>query len=129
MELARNIMFATASALLVTLAGCATTPRNPLVDSADTLAYNAHALADHSDAISPTLEWDAHQLAESTYQFRTAVPVNGTDDASAKTAFEAVSRNYQKVNDDVNQLNTSNARAALRPVTEAYQAVERRLGG
>ena len=129
MELARNVMFVTASALLVTLAGCATTPRNPLVDSADTLAHSAHALADHSDAISPTLEWDAHQLAESTFQFRTAVPVNGTDDASAKAAFGAVARNYQKVNEDVNQVNTANARAALRPVTEAYQAVARQMGG
>jgi hypothetical protein len=128
MEFARNIMLATASAMLLGLAGCVATRNSTLADSAATLDRNAHALANQADAMTPALEQDARQLAESTLQFHSVVGVNGTDDASAKTAFESVSRNYQKVTEDVNQVNTANARDALRPVTEAYQAVEREMG-
>jgi phage shock protein A len=126
MELARNVMLTTVSAMLIGLAACATT-RNPLVDSADTLNHNAQALAQQSDAMTPVLEQDAHQLAQSTLEYRSVVGLNGTDIASARTAFESVSRNYQKVKDDIAQVNTPNARADLRPVTEAYENVERML--
>jgi hypothetical protein len=129
MEFARNVMLATACAMLVGLAGCAATRNsNTLADSAAALDRNAHALAAQSDAMNPALEQDAHQLAESTLQFHSVVSANGTDNAGARTAFESVSRNYQKVTKDVNQVNTANARAALRPVTEAYEAVERAMG-
>ena len=122
MELARNVLLAAASALLIGLAACATT-RNPLVDSADVLNRNAQAFADVSDATTPTLQQDAHQLAQSTLQFRSLVGVNRTDDASAKEAFEAVSRNYQRVQGDVDQVGTANVREELRPVTKAYEDV------
>jgi hypothetical protein len=132
MQLARNITVAAATALLVTLAGCATgtsttTPTsNALADSAATLERNAEALADHSDAMTIDLQQDAHQLAESTLHFRTVVG-NGTDVASARTAFESVTQNYQRVQADVNQVDTTAARTDLRPVTEAYESVERAL--
>lgn len=123
MELARNVMLGTAFALLIGLAACATT-RNPLVDSADQLNRSAQAFADASDATTPALQQDAHQLAQSTLQFRSVVGVKGTEDASAREAFESVSRNYQKVQDDVNQVGTPNVRAQLRPVSKAYDDAE-----
>jgi hypothetical protein len=123
MELARKVMLAAASALLIGLAACATT-RNPLVDSADELNRNAQAFADESDATTPALQQDAHQLAQSTLRFRSTVGVEGTDDAGAREVFESVSRNYQKVQDDVNQVGTANVRAQLRPATKAYDDVE-----
>jgi hypothetical protein len=133
MQLIRNITAAAATALLVTLAGCATgsgasnSPASTaLADSAATLYRNAQALADHSDAMTPDLQQDAHHLAESTLQFRTAVG-NGSDVASARTAFESVTQNYQRVQADVHQVDTAAARADLRPVTEAYEYVERAL--
>jgi len=126
MKLARTIMVITGSAMLIGLAACATT-RNPLADSADTLNHNAQAFAQQSDAMTPVLRQDAHQLAQSTLQFRSVIGVNGTDNADAKTAFEDVSRNYQRVKADVDQIDTPNVRADLRPVTEAYQGVERTM--
>jgi hypothetical protein len=133
MESARNVMLAAASAMLIALVGCSTTrntpasPRNTLADSASALDRNAQALASHSDTMTPALQQDAHQLAESTLQFHSVVGVDGTDNASARAAFESVSRNYQKVSEDVNQLGTVNARSDLQPVTEAYQDVEHAL--
>jgi hypothetical protein len=127
MKLARNLIVVTGSALLVALAGCATT-RNPLADSAEVLDRNAQALAAQADAMTPVLEQDAHRLAESTYQFRGVVGANGTDNTRARTAFESVSQNYRRVNEDVNHINTEDARAALRRVKEAYQDVERAMG-
>jgi hypothetical protein len=134
MELARDIMLATASALLLALAGCATTgdtpagqSNNALADSANALARNAQALADHSDNTTPVMQQDAHNLAESTFHFHNLVGISGTDSASARSAFESVSRNYQKVSEDVNQADTAEARDDLQPVTEAYQAVQHAL--
>jgi hypothetical protein len=124
MEVRRAIVWVSASAVLMCLAACATT-RNPLADSADTLNHNAQAFAQQSDAMTPALRQDAHQLADSTLEFRSVVGVNGTDSASAKTAFEDVSRSYHRVKADVDQVGTPNSEADLRPVTEAYQNVER----
>jgi hypothetical protein len=131
MELARNIMLAAASAMVVALAGCSTTTAahsgSTLAESATALQRNAQALADQSDTMTPAVQQDAHRLADSTFRFQSYVAANGTDNASARSAFESVSRNYQKVSQDVAQLDTANARADLQPVTDAYQDVERAL--
>jgi hypothetical protein len=123
MELARKFTSATAFALLLGLAACATT-RNPLADSANELNRNAQAFADESDATTPALQQDAHQLAQSTLQFRSIVGVKGTDDASAREVFESVTQSYQRVQGDVNQLGSANVREELAPVTKAYEDVE-----
>lgn len=140
MERARNIMLAAGFAMLVALAGCSTTRNTPansgstsassgntLADSATALERNARALADQSDQMTPVLQQDAHRLADSAFQFHSYVGVSGTDNASARSAFESVSRNYQRVSEDVNEVGTANARADLQPVTQAYQEVERAL--
>jgi hypothetical protein len=131
MEPARNVMLAIASTMLVALAGCAatTTTRNTaLADSAATLDRNAQALADHSDAMTPDLAQDAHALAQSTFHFYYAVGADGTATTDARTAFESVTRDLQKVTEDVSQADNANARADLKPVTEAYQDVQRAMG-
>jgi hypothetical protein len=134
MAFARDIMLAAASTVLVALGGCATAgntsgdhANNALANSADVLARNAQALADHSDDMTPVLQQDAHRLAESSFHFHNVVGLSGTDSASARAEFESVTRNYQKVSEDVSQVDTAEAREDLQPVTEAYQSVQRAL--
>lgn len=133
MEVAPKIILASAAAMLVALAGCSTTHTTPavshsaLADSAKALDRNAQALADHSDTMTPAFQQDAHRLADSTFQFDHVVAATGGGNTDAKSAFESVSQNYQRVSEDVNQLGTTEARADLQPVTDAYQDVEHAL--
>lgn len=121
-------------ALLTALAGCATT-HGRLSSSADRLEENAHAFATDSrysassEDRSSELAHDAHELADSSHEFRRAINDRHADDRDVKDAFDQVSHDYHSLRDDVDHSDSPDARADLRPVTQAYLDVERDMEG
>lgn len=129
MELARNIMFGMTGAVLLAVAGCATTSRPPgLTESAEKLDVSARALAAHSDTIGPPYQPDAHELAKRAHDFRSMVDTATVSSADVSDQFELVSQTYHKMREDAEHANTQQAYSELEPVTAAYSDVQHDLG-
>jgi phage shock protein A len=112
---------------LVLLGGCATT--SSLTSSADRLERNAEALAQNSRGESGGYSRDARELADQAHDFRRTVNDRRADSGDVKEAFEALSKDYHALRDEVDRSNSREAALDLKPVTEAYLDIERGIGG
>jgi hypothetical protein len=131
MNLARNIIFGIAGAVLIVAGGCATTTTTRpagLSQSAEKLDMNARVLAAHSDTIGPPWQYDAHDLAKRAYDFRSLVNTANVSSADVSAQFELVSQSYHKLREDADHTRTQQAYADLEPVTAAYRDVQHELG-
>jgi hypothetical protein len=128
-ELARKIIFGMTGAVLIAVAGCATTTRPAgLTQSAEKLDLSARVLADRSDTIGPPYQPDAHELAQRAHEFRSMVDTATVSSADVSAQFDRVSQTYHKMREDAEHANTQQAHAELEPVTAAYRDVEHDLG-
>ncbi len=124
----------TASLMAVALAGCATT-HGGLNSSADRLDRNAQAFAQdageapHGYAANTGYTEDARDFADRAHEFRRTVQDEGGDTRDAKASFDALSRSYHALRDDVERSGDGDARHDLQPVTQAYLDVEDNMGG
>lgn len=129
----RKVALSAAASLGIALAGCAaTTPRSSSTDpelarSAAALDRNAQVFAAHSQDESAAYSADARRLQQQAYDFHDSVESGKVGDM--KTDFKRLSQTYQAVSGDVAQLDTTEARTNLQPVTEAYQEVQTRMQG
>jgi len=128
-EFARNIMFGMTGAVLIAVAGCATTTRPAgLAESAERLDLSARVLADRSDTIGPPYQPDAHELAQRAHEFRSMVDTATVSSADVSAQFDLVSQTYHKIREDAEHANTQQAYSELEPVTAAYREVRHDLG-
>jgi hypothetical protein len=117
-----------AGALLIAIAGCATTTRPlGLSESAEKLDLSARVLAEHSDSIGPPYQYDAHDLAQRAHEFRSLVDTATVSDADVSAQFDLVSQTYNKMRADAEHANTQQAYSELEPVTAAYRHVRHDL--
>ena len=131
MHFARNIASALVGAMLVAMAGCATTTTTRptgLSQSAEQLDMNARTLAAHSDYIGPPHQSDAHDLAKRAYDFRSMVNTATVSSSEVQAQFQLVSESYHKLQADVEHTRTQQAYSDMEPVTAAYHAVEHDMG-
>jgi hypothetical protein len=128
MEFARSTIWGIAGALLMAIAGCATTTRPPgLSESAEKLDLSARVLAERSDSIGPPYQYDAHDLAQRAHEFRSLVDTATVSDADVSAQFDLVSQTYHKMRADAEHANTQQAYSELEPVTTAYRDVRHDL--
>jgi hypothetical protein len=127
-EFARNIMFGMTGAVLIAVAGCATTRPPGLTESAEKLDLSARVLADRSDTIGPPYQPDAHELAQRAHEFRSMVDTATVSSADVSAQFDLVSQTYHKIREDAEHANTQQAYSELEPVTAAYRDVRHDLG-
>ncbi len=119
---------------LLALAGCATT-QGQLTSSADHLERSAGAFASdaryasNSEFGNTDLAGDARALADRAADFRHTVNDDRADRTEVRHAFERVSSSYHALRQDVDRSQSSQARADLRPVTQAYLDVEANMQG
>lgn len=129
-----RMTWAAAGAALLVLAGCVST-RSNLADSADRLEHNTAALAQDTDRLPAGNDYptgytrDTEQLSEDARYFRHIAEDRDSTDTDVKAAFRRVSRSYLAVRDDVEHSDSREARADLKPVTDAYLDLEREVGG
>ncbi len=129
MDFARNVVFGMAGAVLLAVAGCATTSRPAgLTESAEKLDLSARVLAAHSDTIGPPYQPDAHELAQRAHDFRSMVDTAIVSNADVSAQFDLVSQTYHKMREDAEHANTQQAYSELEPVTAAYRDVQHDLG-
>jgi hypothetical protein len=138
-------------ALVLTLSACATTRTESVASSTGRLEHNANVLARDAGAAPlteadapavpaedapavagpagtyPTVyARDARALALASRDLRHVVE-GGYTDTDVQTAFDRVSRSYHAVRDEVEHSDSTQARADLQAVTEAYVDVEHAL--
>lgn len=124
-----------ASLMAVALAGCATTPHGGLDHSANRLDRNAQTFAEDAQeaprgyAENTDYTTDAQDFADRAHEFRRTVEDSGSDQRDVRAAFDALSRSYHTLRDDVQRSDSDAARHDLRPVTQAYLDVEDDMGG
>lgn len=129
-----RMTWAAASCALFVLGGCVST-RSNLADTADRLEHNAAALAQDTDRLPAGSDYptgytrDTAQLAEDARYFRHTAEDRDSSDGDVKAAFRRVSRSYHVVRDDVDHSDSREARADLKPVTDAYLDLENEVGG
>jgi hypothetical protein len=127
----RNVALTAAASLLASLAGCAATRSSPpnadLAHSAAALKQNAWVFAARSQDEGSRFSEDANLLKREAFEFDSSVESGNAGDVKAE--FNKLSQSYQAVRDDVTQLDTTEARTDLQPVTQAYQDVETRMQG
>jgi len=103
--------------------------------TADRLQHNAAALAQDTDRLPGGRDYptgytrDTEQLAEDARYFRHVAEDRNSSDSDVTVAFKRVSRSYMTVRDDVEHSDSREARADLKPVTDAYLDLEREVGG
>ena len=130
----RSMAWAAAACALLGLGGCVET-RSSLTGSADRLEHHATALARDANDLPAAADYptgyarDTRQLADDAHEFRAVTRDHDAGDADVKAAFKRVSRSYLLVRDEVEHSDSREARADLKPLTDAYLDVERELGG
>jgi outer membrane murein-binding lipoprotein Lpp len=131
MFVARTVIAALTSCVLLGLTGCVTTARSNLAHSADRLETNADELAaDARDTEYPAgFVRDTHVLSDAAREFRHTVEDSNATDADVRAAFDLLSHDYHAVRDDVEHADSREARVDLRPVTQAYLDIEGEMGG
>jgi hypothetical protein len=131
MDSPRKVALTAAASLLAALAGCAATRSTPpnarLAHSAAALKQNAWVFAEHSQDEGPRFSGDANLLQQAAFEFDDSVQSGNAGDVKAE--FNRLSQSYQAVRNDVSQLDTTEARTDLQPVTQAYQDVETSMRG
>jgi hypothetical protein len=125
----------TASIMAVAIAGCATTPHGGLDHSANRLDRNAQAFAEDSQEAPRGYDQntdyteDARDFADRAHEFRRTVEDSSSDKHDIRAAFDALSRSYHTLRDDVQHSDSDAVRHDLQPVTAAYLDVEDDMGG
>jgi hypothetical protein len=128
MAVVRDIVIATLWLVLVPLASCATT-RDRMIRAADRLERNADAFdSDTRCEPGPTYSATgcfrgAREFAEQAHDFRQMADDAG--DREVIFAFEHLWHSYHALRDEVLSLHSRQARADLKPVTEAFVDVQR----
>jgi hypothetical protein len=130
MEFARNIASGLVGAVLIAVAGCATTTTRPagLSKSAEQLDMDTRVLADRSDTVGPPYQPDAHELAHRAHEFHSMVDTPAVSSADVQSQFELVSESYHKLREDVEHARTQQTYSDLEPVTAAYHDVQHEMG-
>ena len=141
MMIARRAGWLTASLMAVALVGCATGRHGGLHSSADRLDRNAQAFAQDAQEAprgyneNASYTEDARDFADRAHEFRRTVEdeeggdSSGADSRDVKASFDALSRSYHALRDDVERSGDGNARHDMQPVTQAYLDVEDDMGG
>ena len=115
---------------LTAMTGCATTQGN-LPGSAHKLERRAATLGSQSRdeyyGSATAFERDSRDLANQAHGLREAL-AERRDSQDVKSAFERVSLSYRILHEDVDRADDRLIKKELRPVTEAYLAVEREMG-
>ncbi|MGH8317835.1 MAG: hypothetical protein ACREUL_07640 [Steroidobacteraceae bacterium] len=125
----------TASLMAVALVGCATTRHGGLDYSAARLDRNAQAFAQDAQdaprgyAENTSYTTDANDFADRAHEFRRTVEDPSADRRDVRASFDALSRDYHALRDDVQRSGDEDARRDLHPVTQAYLDVEDDMGG
>jgi hypothetical protein len=113
---------------LVLLAGCATV-HSGTATAADQLVQSADAFAAGScfepNAVLST-QPAACRFTDQARAFRLSLDGQGGDQAVV-LAFQGLWRSYRALRDETYHLSDSDARARLKPVTEAFVAVQRHV--
>jgi hypothetical protein len=128
MAVVRSIVIATLWLVLVPLASCGTT-HGRMIRAADRLERNADAFdSDTRYEPDPTYSAsgyfrDAREFIEEAHDFRQTVDSAG--DQGVIFAYEHLWRSYHALRDEVDRLHSRQARADLKPVTEAFVDVQR----
>ena len=125
-----------ASLMAVALGGCATTRHGGLDHSAARLDQNAQAFEQDAEAAprgysenrSGYTE-DARDFADRAHEFRRTVDDSSADKRDVRASFDALSRSYHSLRDDVERSGDEDARHDMQPVTQAYLDVEDDMGG
>jgi len=123
-----------AISLLVTLAACASNPpargtaNSQLAQSAEALEQNARVLASRSDAMPPSFKADAHELQQHAYDLRMATASGRASDSELRADFDQVTRSYQALRSEAQQLDSQEAHGALDLVDGPYHDVAAQLG-
>jgi hypothetical protein len=117
-----------AASFFVMVAGCATTGGN-LTSSAEKLERSADALARDArdDSYARRYSENARQLAEEARDFRGVLKDRRTQGGDIRNAFEELSRDYHALRDDMDQSDSTEARADFRSITNAYLDIEREM--
>jgi len=127
MVAARNFAALAAFSMFAMLSGCATT-HGSLTSSADRLSRDADVMARNTrDDSTTAYSRDARELADQAGDFRRAVNDSRADERDIRGAFDALSRDYHALRDEVDRSNSREAQVDFRSVTEAYLDVEREM--
>ena len=141
MRLSGKAGWLTASLMVMTLAGCATTRHGGLDSSADRLDRNAQAFAQDSAAAprgysenTTGYTQGARDFADRAHEFRRTVEDRDegdrdVSDRDVRAAFDELSRSYHSLRDEVERSGDTDSRRAMQPVTQAYLDVEDNMGG
>jgi hypothetical protein len=127
MQMAAGITLGIASTLLLATAAFADS-RTELANAAKRLDESARVVAQHSDAVSPIYQADAHELARRVSDFRSLVETSTVSDANVSAQFRLVARSYDRFRDQVKHSNTEEARSDLETLAAPYSEVEHDLG-
>jgi hypothetical protein len=129
MVFARSFMLGVAAAVLISVAGCATSTRpTGLANAAEQLDTSSRAFAAQSDTVGPPYEAAAHELAKRADDFRSMVETATVSSADVSAQFDLVAQSYHKVRADTDHARIQQLYSALEPVTAAYRNVQRQLG-
>jgi hypothetical protein len=92
------------------------------------MARDARGEPDGTDYATGSYMRNARDLAADAHDLRRVVEDRRGDDRDVRSAFDRVAQSYHDLRDKVERTDSREARADLKPVTEAYLDLERAMG-